>query len=387
MNINTSNLSAVFAALCLTAGAIMPGSFVNAAPPPDKATTANSGDSAVPPGFLFRVKDTQGLERAREVQQRNADRYLERHGVHGHGISTDADGAVVIKFFLDPAASNGGIPQRIEGVPVIVERVAPAFALNMSCEEMGLEDCDEDTPDAFASASQPPNQRDWHPRPVPIGVSASHVDNNSGTIACRVSRGCHKFALSNAHVFANENSGLEGDHIIQPGTSDEGIDPDDVFATLYESVPIVMGTGGSVRNKVDAAIALTDETQLDNVTRTNGYGMPKAATVEPGLGMLVMKYGRSSAFSHGYIDAIGVTIIVGYKTGDARFVDQIVIRSVNTSDFSRSGDSGALILAESGVDDRKPVGLLFASTADKVYTIANPINEVLAALDVDIDGE
>ena len=75
------------------------------------------------------------------------------------------------------------------------------------------------------------------------------------------------------------------------------------------------------------------------------------------------------------------------QTGIARFVDQIVIKSVDTSDFSRVGDSGALIVVDGGEDDRKAVGLLFASTADKIYTIANQIDEVLLALDVEIDGE
>ena len=54
-------------------------------------------------------------------------------------------------------------------------------------------------------------------------------------------------------------------------------------------------------------------------------------------------------------------------------------------DFSLPGDSGSLVVVAGGDDDRKPVGLLFAS--GKGYTVANPINEVLTALDADIDGE
>jgi hypothetical protein len=50
------------------------------------------------------------------------------------------------------------------------------------------------------------------------------------------------------------------------------------------------------------------------------------------------------------------------------------------------GDSGSVIVVEGGTNDRSPTGLLFASTSDNLYTIANPINEVLLALDITIDG-
>ncbi len=40
---------------------------------------------------------------------------------------------------------------------------------------------------------------------------------------------------------------------------------------------------------------------------------------------------------------------------------------------------------EEGVDDRKPLGLLFAGNGN--FTIANPIEEVLDAFDVRIVGD
>jgi hypothetical protein len=236
-------------------------------------------------------------------------------------------------------------------------------------------------------AAQPPNQRDWHPRPVPIGVSIGHPEATAGTLGCRVSRGCHQYVLSNAHVIAEENSGIPGDSTLQPGPVDGGVHPADEIGTLSQSVPITMSTSGNTQNRVDAAISATDSSLVGTQTRTNGYGTPKAATVNPVLGMLVQKYGRSSALSHGYIDTVATTVNVGYNAGAARFVDQMVIKSINTSDFSRPGDSGALIVVDGGTDDRKAVGLLFAATSDKVYTFANRINDVLVALDVDIDGE
>jgi hypothetical protein len=359
-------------------------SALNAAPP--LPGTDGPGNSDATPGYLVKVTDLPALEKAKNVIDVRSGEFFARPGVQAAGISWAADGSPVIKLFLDTDASAAGIPAAVDGIPVITEFSGKFFALNVSCEDRGRDDCDVIR--AEAAAAQPPNQRDWHPRPVPIGVSAGHVDITAGTLGCRVTRGCHNYALSNAHVFAAENAGVVGDHVLQPAPNDGGIDPDDVIATLYESVPIVMGTSGSVKNRVDAAIAATDASLVGTTTRTNGYGTPRSQTVNPQVGMTVQKYGRSSSQTSGYIDAINTTVLVGYKEGTARFVEQTIIKSVDEAiKFSRAGDSGSLIVVEDGADDRKPVGLLFASSSDNVLTIANPINFVLAELDIEIDGE
>ena len=53
--------------------------------------------------------------------------------------------------------------------------------------------------------------------------------------------------------------------------------------------------------------------------------------------------------------------------------------------FSRGGDSGALIVASGGADDSKAVGLLFASGSG--ITVANPISFVLDEFGVQIDAQ
>jgi hypothetical protein len=66
---------------------------------------------------------------------------------------------------------------------------------------------------------------------------------------------------------------------------------------------------------------------------------------------------------------------VQYDTGTFTFLGQIIVKGLNGSSFSNSGDSGSLIL-ERGTN--RPVGLLFAGSAS--YTIANHISQVLAQL-------
>jgi hypothetical protein len=335
----------------------------------------------------FQADRLPALQNAIDAQERHTDALMNKPGVHGTSVSWTEDGSPFVKVYVDVSASSAGIPESVDGVPVVVVHAGRFFALNVDCEGRGLKNCDGNQAEASA-AEQPASPRDWHPRPVPIGISAGHVDVTAGTIACRVSRGCHKYALSNAHVFANENAGEVGDHILQPGPIDGGIDPDDVIGTLYESVPIIMSTSPSVNNRVDAAIIATDASLVGTATRTPSYGSPRSVTAAPQLDLNVQKFGRTSWATKGSISGINGTFNVGYTSGTARFVGQIVIiPAEGKTSFSKPGDSGALIVVDGGTDDRKPVGLLFASANDNSFTLANPIDEVLAALDVTIDGD
>src|SRR3989304_5169089 len=112
-------------------------------------------------------------------------------------------------------------------------------------------------------------------------------------------------------------------------------------------------------------------------------GKQKSITVQPSIGMDVKKYGRTTLLTTGKIYSINATVDVQYDSGVARFVNQIVIGPSTT--FSAAGDSGSLIVANGGINDRKPVALLFAGSS--LYTIGNPINVVLSAFGVTVDGE
>jgi hypothetical protein len=366
------------------AAALFIGAFFTGAP---VQAAGNQGE--LPPGyegFLARINDLDELKRVRDVKRNFRGPLMKYAGIHGAGVSWEDDGTPVIKLLADLDASVTGIPATIGGVKIVVVRTGRAYALNVGCEERGLENCDVIPANVTPSEIGLPlaaTQRMRQTRPVPIGVSIGHTDITAGTLGCRVTRGCHKYVLSNAHVLANENAGLPGDTILQPGPIDGGTAPDDYIGFLSESVPILFG---GADNKVDAAIAATDASEVAMETRPNGYGFPRSVTTEAEVGMTVQKFGRTTAITHGYIDMIDTNISVSYAGGVANFIEQIVIKSVDTSLFSRPGDSGSLIVIDGGPDDRKAVGLLFASTTDNVFTIANPIDEVLTALDITIDG-
>ncbi|MGD8871658.1 MAG: hypothetical protein PVJ80_08740, partial [Gemmatimonadota bacterium] len=90
----------------------------------------------------------------------------------------------------------------------------------------------------------------------------------------------------------------------------------------------------------------------------------------------------TTGHTEGVVSGIHAILDVSYRTGVARFEDQIVISGRG---FSAGGDSGSLIVTKGRLlADRRPVGLLFAGTG--TTTVANPIDEVLERFGVGVDG-
>jgi hypothetical protein len=262
----------------------------------------------------------------------------------------------------------------VSGIPVQVEVTGPILAI-----------ADIPAPPELLASAAEVDRRKGFPRPVPIGVSTGHPAVSAGTIGARVTDGERVFALSNNHVYAANNGGKAGDPLLQPGTADGGREPDDVLGTLHDFEPLAFCRGLTCApNRIDAALALTTTGDLGQATPEDGYGSPRSSVAEATLGMAVQKYGRTTGHTHGRVTGIHATIDVGYRGGNARFEDQLVITGARA--FSAGGDSGSLIVTEGTLwADRRPVGLLFAGSA--ANTIANPIGPVLERFGVRIDGE
>jgi hypothetical protein len=281
--------------------------------------------------------------------------------VVGTGVGIGPDGLPVIKVFT---AKQGvkGIPEWLESTPVQVEVSGMVVAL-----------------------ADPTARFD---RPVPIGISTGHPDITAGTIGARVKDGSGRvFALSNNHVYANQNEANPGDNVLQPGTYDGGVDPADAIGTLYAYQPIDFTLSGV--NYIDAAIAesstnlLGNSTPPDDMNGNAGYGTPSSVTQAASIGLPVKKYGRTTGMTHGEVGAINVYVEVCYEQfwilciKSAYFYDQI---QISPAGFSGGGDSGSLIVTEDG---NNPIGLLFAGS--DTTTFANRIDLVLNAFDVTID--
>lgn len=319
--------------------------------------------------------NVQAFQRAWQAQNQHTPRLMALPGVVGTALGANAQGQWAVSVYTAHGAV-GGIPAKLDGVPVTVEVTGPFFALG---------------PKAKPGTGTTIDPKKWFRRPVPIGVSTGNENEcSAGTIGCRVTDGTNVYALSNNHVYAQENNAAVDDIIAQPGLYDTGCvyNPNNFLGNLSGWVTIHFdGTS----NTVDAAIALTTTDNLGNATvppSNGGYGTPSSSPAAAFVGQSVQKYGRTTKLTKGTVSAINATVNIGYTSGTARFVSQIVVVPTK-GQFIRAGDSGSLLVT---TDGNRPVGLLFAGSSSG-YAIANQIADVLGSLKdelgvtLTIDGE
>lgn len=317
----------------------------------------------------------QGLETAIAAQEFHTDVLMSVQGVVGTGVGLGAAGQPVVKIFTERAGIPG-LPRTLDGVAVEVQLTGKIHALHHRPGHGGGPGGDG----GGGGGEEPALTDRW---PVPIGISTGNEGEcSSGTIGARVTDGTDVYALSNNHVYALENQAPIGSDVLQPGRYDTNcaIDLNDVLGTLADFEPMNF-MGGP--NTIDAAIALLlDPGNLGNSTPSDGYGTPKSGTVAATVGQDVQKYGRTSSLTKGEITAINATVNVGYSSGTALFVYQIIVQS--RKPFIKAGDSGSLLVTD---PDLNPVGLLYAGNGSGKLAVANPIDAVLNRFGVDIDGD
>lgn len=304
------------------------------------------------------------------VKERHKGYLMAHPDVVGTAVGLTEDGKPAVRVYTRTTGVVG-IPDRLEGVPVVAEATGEFFALR----EDSKGKLNNKSKGKVSTTSR------W-PRPVPIGVSTGNVGEcSAGTISARVKNGTTVYALSNNHVYALENSAPLGSEVLQPGRYDTNcaIDLSDTIGTLFDFRRIDFSS--SANNTIDAAIALSSTANLGNATPSNGYGTPKSTPVSAFVGQSVQKYGRTTQLTTGVVTGINATVLVAYSSGTARFADQIIVGSAKP--FIKAGDSGSLLVSNPGAN---PVGLLFAGTSSGTTAIANRIDLVLSQFGVSIDG-
>ncbi|HEX8720506.1 MAG TPA: hypothetical protein VF736_07750 [Pyrinomonadaceae bacterium] len=228
------------------------------------------------------------------------------------------------------------------------------------------------TSPGFADGGANHQKRNTH-----FGVSGGNVNDRSklyccsGTLGALVTDGSAQYILSNNHVLGRSDQAVAGEDVSQPGM----IDANCAIATLVADFTTAVPLG----QNVDAAIAQLRSGTMDSTGFIEDIGAPASATVSPSVGMGVIKSGRTTGFTSGSISSINTSVSVQYQQGcnsgrkfTVSYTNQVII---NSSTFSAGGDSGSLILTNSG---HNPVALLFAGSSTS--TIGNPINEVMSKL-------
>ena len=306
------------------------------------------------------------------AQERHTERLLGTTGVVGTGVGFGADGEPAVLIFTKGVGVTG-LPATLDGVPVVVRVTGGFFSLH---HKDGHDKGGGNGTTTTTTTTLPPPSG-----AVPIGVSTGNEGEcSAGTIGARVKKGNQVFALSNNHVYALENQALPNSQVLSPGLFDTGcvFDKANVIGRLSAFVPL--NFGGT--NTIDAAIALSSTADLGNATPADGYGTPKSAIVSASVGQAAQKYGRTTSLTKGTITAVNVTVRVGYSSGTVTFTNQIIFEGKKP--VIKPGDSGSLLVTDPGLN---PVGLLFAGNRSGKLAVANPIDLVLKAFGVTVDGD
>ena len=309
------------------------------------------------------------LAPALAAKERHVERLLAISDVVGAGVGYGADGRPAVKVFTRTAGVRG-LPHDLDGVPVVAQAIGELHALPIR---------------GTSSAALAIDNTAKFPLPVPIGISTGNQGKcSAGTISARVRDAAGRlYALSNNHVFALENDARLGSPILQPGLFDTGcaLAGTNALGALFDFQRIAFRR--KANNTMDAAIATVTSGTLGAATPADGYGLPNHITAAAFVTQPVQKYGRTTALTHGRVTAIGATMLIGYVTGTARFVNQVVVES--GTKFIGPGDSGSLLVTDDAA--AYPVGLLFAGNGPGTMAIANPIGPVLARFGVTVDGK
>lgn len=301
--------------------------------PTSNSTSATAGASLSP-------RNPADLAVAMRAQNAHTPDLMKNKDIVGTGTGVGANGRLAV-LVLTRKAGVPNIPSVVDGVPTEVRVVGDVVA---------------------------------YAKPGGGGQCGTSTGNNlecaAGTIGAVVLKSGTKYLLSNNHVFARENAASIGEREDAPGRYDGkprcAVTPQ--VGTLAQFVNINFGGN----NTIDCAIALL--TGSVSVAQSGGY-TATSTVVSPTVGLAVKKSGRTTRLTHGTIQAINVTINVGYSSGTATFTGQIM----TPGNFIGSGDSGSLMVTETG---NNPVGLCFAGGGGGSF--ANPIGPVLNAFNATI---
>ena len=258
---------------------------------------------------------------------------------------------VRVKYSEDQLTGSDKLPQSVDGLPTDVEEVG-----------------------TFRSFQNPRTMI----RPGPPGCSVGFEDSAgqimAGTFGALVKRGARRFVLSNNHVLADENQLPIGALTFQPGILDAGVP---ATTSAIGKLSAFVELRSPQPNLVDCAISEVENLSL--VTNSiMKIGVPKGTTLAQ-ENMIVHKFGRTTGYTVGFVEATMMDVSVDYPSGVLNFENQIIIKGLNGASFSDKGDSGSLIVER---NTSRAIGLLIAGSAS--HTIANHIGDVLGALNVSL---
>lgn len=182
--------------------------------------------------------------------------------------------------------------------------------------------------------------------------------------------------LSNWHVLVAGTTSTSPLNVAQPPVGLGGVCPPDTIATVARS---------AITEYVDGAVAFLNTARpAINAIKDIGTIFPPA-TMPAVVGWPVRKRGARTGLTNGTVESVDASINVSESDGTVRkFKTQIKVRQSTwpgPTPFLLPGDSGSVLVDSA---NRRIVGLLFSANNDGSIAHANPIGDVLYALNVRI---
>lgn len=221
-------------------------------------------------------------------------------------------------------------------------------------------------------------------RPLRVGASIGHPGALTGTLGAFLEIDEGPLAvLSNHHVLAPLNAGVDGDAILQPGSTDGGDVDRDRVGALLRAIPL----GVQEHSVMDAGAARL-EASVEVEPSSDGWlrgVVPEGDDAFDSLGerQAVDKRGRTTGLTQGQLVSLELNgLEIDYPGLGAVTFDRVISVQGAERPFSDRGDSGSLVRTS---DSRLALGLLFAGfvrggPSGTGLSYANPIGPILARL-------
>ncbi|MCW3784349.1 S1 family peptidase [Defluviimonas salinarum] len=202
------------------------------------------------------------------------------------------------------------------------------------------------------------------------------------------------YGLTNNHVSGACNNAMPGLPILAPGPLDATETACDPFTIGRHSrlLPINDGIPENIQidDNWDASIfALSDPARVTSF-QGDKYDTPPNVS-DPQPGMRVRKVGRTTALTSGVIVAQSASPVpVAYTVNEYGVKKNVWFKKVfivvgdDGVPFSRSGDSGSLVVARNAAGEEVAVGLVFAGNEQRGISFILPLADILQRLDVHI---
>jgi hypothetical protein len=231
----------------------------------------------------------------------------------------------------------------------------------------------------------PENLTSLH-RPLFGGISTANSNVLAGTLGCfcrstrQTDDPAAQFILSNRHVLGRIDGEPQETIVLQPSRGDLGTSGNWVANYARAAEIDFSPTAG---NMVDAAIALIRQEAVPAKFEVAGIGL-MGKPITPAIGDIVRKCGKKTGLTRGVVSHVSwnsyLPVPYDPQGQQLHLIDQIRIVPVDKA-FVGPGDSGSIIVAGGSND---VIGLLCAGDPSEGWAVANKIQNVMEALQIEL---